>query len=289
MQNDDRHKKSKLQELEEQKAHQKKAEQEKERIKADIAKRAIPTCKICGKYLFIQPRCGGHSAGGGGSSGGGSEEKTGKENQEPTKASGQITDAVAQAAYTASTPDQPIGASAALRPELSRERMLDVISEMLSNKSLTIDNDRDKGILAIKLLIEPTLLPEEQRNAVNKFVGLILQALHKFLKENGIDKDFATVVKDKDGNIKSCRIAIPDRKLHEKFIDKLAEQHLLPLQNIHQHAHEKVEYPRGQNHFNPTPKPKAAVKEDDHHATQQPRKRRSPLDIPEFKPKGSSF
>ncbi len=51
----------------------------------------------------------------------------------------------------------------------------------------------------------------------------------------------------------SLRISLPTPTLYDAFIQRLASKNLLPVQNIEQQKNEKVVYPEGTNHFNPTP------------------------------------
>jgi hypothetical protein len=129
----------------------------------------------------------------------------------------------------------------------------DVIAELLAKKLLFINNDRDSGILTIKLQCDPNLLTEDQKNELKKFVDAILKELDEFKKENGISANCATLEKDKEGNILSLRINLPTPKIYDDFIMRLADKNLLPMQNIQQEAEEKILYEEGKNHFNPTP------------------------------------
>lgn len=130
---------------------------------------------------------------------------------------------------------------------------LEIISEMLSKRLLMIDNNGKQGILTIKLLCKPDVLSQEQKNELTKFVDIIVKQLKMFKKENGISTRCKTIDRDNKGNILSVRIMLPTSELYDAFIRRLANQNLLPIQNIQQSESEKVLYEAGVNHFNLTP------------------------------------
>ena len=59
----------------------------------------------------------------------------------------------------------------------------EVISDLLSKKLLIIDNARDSGILTIKVQGSASLLSNDQRKELKKFVEVILKELDEFKKE----------------------------------------------------------------------------------------------------------
>lgn len=123
----------------------------------------------------------------------------------------------------------------------------EIISEMLSNKALSIDNQN--GIIRINFLFHPHLLPKDQKEALEKFIKAIKNEFADFKNNlSDADKKKCTINEDKNG----ITISILDPKLYNAFIQQLASKHLLPLQNIHQEK-EKVAYPKGMNHFTGTP------------------------------------
>jgi len=235
------------------KPDEKKHQLEKDRIRKDMVDQAKPKCRICGKYLYEAPQCFGHGGGGGGGGGGSSGESASKDGSKVIDGTpGKTTDTVTQAANVMKegVADMSLG----LQPQLGEKTFNpEVISELLSNKILVIDNDRDKGILAIKLQCHPDSLSVEQKNELKKFVNAILNELNEFKKENGISADCKTIEKDKDGNILSLLITLPTPILYDAFVQRLASKNLLPIQNIEQQAKEKVVYQEDINHFNPTP------------------------------------
>lgn len=268
---------------------------DKDRIqKETAADKAKPRCPICGKYTdkMTSPQCFGHGGGGGSGSGGGdSGEKASIDDATALAKSPSQVDKGNQVEATSI-----IGSSIALTPQLESNDIKfnpEVISELLSKKLLTIDNDREKGILTIKLLCDPNLLSAEQKNELKKFVNAILNELNEFKKEKGLSADCYTIEKDKEGNILSLRIALPTPTLYDAFIQRLASKNLLPVQNTQQQKNEKVVYPEDKNHFSPTPlstKPTPENKksiEDEIQKTGEKKssiKPKSPLDG--LKPKG---
>jgi hypothetical protein len=120
---------------------------------------------------------------------------------------------------------------------------------MLSQGLLMIDNDRERGILSIKLLCDPKILSAEQKTEFEKFISAILRELSEFKAENNISADCAVLQKDRDQNILSLQVRLSKPSLYDAFIRRLAGRQLLPLQNIKQDGKRKVEYPRGMNHF----------------------------------------
>jgi hypothetical protein len=240
------------------KINDKKQQLEKDRTKEEAAAdKAKPRCFICGKYTDkkTSPQCFGHGGGGGGSSGGGSEEKAGKDDAtlSSAKSSGG-SDTGSKAELKATN----VRSNIATKPQLDltvKDIKFNpkIISELLSKKILVIDNDKEKGMLTIKLLLDPNSLSQEQRNELKKFMNAILNELNEFKKEKNITANCYTIQKDKDGNIMALSIALPTPTLYDAFIQRLANKNLLPIQNIEQEKNKKVAYPQDGNHFNPSP------------------------------------
>lgn len=270
----------------------KKQQLEKERLREALADKAKPRCTICGKYTDkkTSPQCFGHGGGAGGGGSGSSETKGSDAASTHTKTSSQ------------SESKNPIEATIAITSSIAAIPQFDshdikfnpeVISELLSKKLLMIDNDRDKGVLTIKLQCDPNLLSQEQKDELKRYVNAILKELNELKKEKGISADCYTLQKDKDENILSLRISLPNPTLYDEFIQRLANRNLLPQQNIAQHKNEKVTYPEDGNHFKPTPfsnKPTPDNKKSKEELIQNQGEKKSgikpksPLDG--FKPKG---
>ena len=272
---------------------------EKDQIqKAVAADQVKPRCRICGKYTDYKtsPQCFGHGGGNGGGNGGeDSDEKSSKD------------DAIilAKIVSQADRGNQveaigEISRTIALKPQIKlndKKFNSEIISEVLSKKLLVIANDREKGILTFKLFCDVNLLSVEKKNELKKFVNAIQNALNAVKKEKGLSADCCTIEKDKDGNILSLRITLPTPTLYDIFIQRLASEHLLPMQSIVQQKNGKVIYPEGTNHFNPTPlatKPtptnKKSIDDEEVHKTDKSQEKKSsippksPLDG--LKPKG---
>lgn len=214
----------------------KKQQLEKDRVKEDAANKAKPRCSICGKYTDKKtlPQCfGGHSAGGG-SSGGSAEESASKgEDKELDDTLSKTTDRVAESSIV--TIEQMIELSLGLQPQSGEIPFnAEIISELLLKNLLLIDSDRQLATLNIKLLCHPKDLSPEQRHQFKKFVDTISKELEEFKKENGITNNCKMIAQDKEGNIVSLRVTLPNATLYEKFIQQLARKNLLPKKNIEQ-------------------------------------------------------
>lgn len=268
----------------------KKSTEDKQRqIKADAAIKAKPKCSICGKFKYDMPRCAGHGIDGGGHS---SKGESGLSHDKTS------TDAVSNTASVSSRHSHD--ASHEMNAlDVSHHTVMDektfnqeVISELLSNKLLLINNDRNSGTLIVKLQCEPKFVTAEQSRELNKYVNIILNELEEFKKEHGISVECKDIKRDHDGNIQSLCITLPTPALYDAFIQRLTNKNLLPVQNAKQLENEKVAYPQGRNHFHANPllmKPsltakRKSIKDESENGHKIPRPK-SPLDG--LKPKGS--
>lgn len=210
------------------------------------------SCKTCRAFGTLPP-CKGHGGkGGGGSSGGGSGEKAGKsEGQTPANIPGQLIKPVGQ--MVANVTIQAMDSKKPIQQDQLNKKTFnqEIISDLLSKKMLLIDNNRDSGILTIKLQCNPNLLSEGQKEELNEFIYTILEELDELKKDKSIPSNCVKIETDNDDNFLSLRIALPTPELYKAFIEKLASKNLLPVQNIEQE--EKIVYKEGMNHFNPTP------------------------------------
>jgi hypothetical protein len=163
---------------------------EKDRIQKEAAAElAKPKCRICAKYTDkkTSPQCFGHGGGEVGGSSSGSYEQASHDDAETLTSfpSQQDTDHHTETAHV-------IDDLISLMPQLETNELKfdsEVISELLSKRLLSIDNDRDKGTLEIKLLCEPGLLSTEQKYELRKYINAILHELNEFKKENNIASD----------------------------------------------------------------------------------------------------
>lgn len=203
--------------------------------KSDATAEAMRTrCKTCFKETSPIPRCFGHGGGapgGGGGGGGGAGEKA-SEGHATSTITGQPSDTASKSDVMATGKES--SSPLKFNPE--------VISELIKNKLLVVDSNRDIGILTIKLQCEPKLLSEEQRNELENFINAIKDELKEFKKENNISAKCYEIVKDKDDKKVSLRIMLPTQELYDAFIQRLAEN-LLPTQKLGEQAENEMDNP----------------------------------------------
>jgi len=221
----------------------------KAKEKHDTAEETMKTrCKSCFKEIAPVRRCGGHGGGGGGSDSG--DEAS---NDDGLEAAADSTFGVNP---TNTMTDELIFGSADWESMILQPDDLDfdevILSELLADGLLVINNDPDKGILTFELRCSPNALSQVQRDELKKYFNAIQKELEQFKEENGIADECKKISKDAAGNILSLRITLPTPTLYDAFIQRLADQHLIPLQNVDQKNNKRVEYPKG-NLFNPTP------------------------------------
>ena len=146
----------------------------------------------------------------------------------------------------------------------------EIISMMLSERQLHIDNQPDSHGLSIKLSYKPEWLSTKISNELRKFIDVLLKELEEFKKEHGLTDNCFTILKDSQGNFLSLRINLPDLALYQAFIIRLSSKNLLPAQTVKQL--EKTTYEKGMNHFltkRPSPRPtlsrkrKADIEDDE--------------------------
>lgn len=248
---------NKAKQAQEEQAREKKRLEEEE-MRKEAADQAKPKCPRCGKYLFEPPQCFGHNAGGGGGGGGGG----GSGSSEKDARSGNLGTLIKAPGQNDTVPQVAAGQSKSMdfKPQFQFDTLKfdqEVISELLSkNKILVIENNKESGILTLKLQYDPNLLPPEQKIELDKFFNAILKAFNDFKNENGISSDRRVIEQDKNGNILSIQITLPIPTQYDNFIKQLDSKNLLPLQNIEQQANQRVVYPEGVNLFRSTsPKP----------------------------------
>jgi hypothetical protein len=220
---------------------------EQDRIKKEQAAESNrKRCTICGKEFFPIRICLGHDLGGGGGSGGGGggeEEKLNTSNAPPTfvgklfEMAGHFGSAIRQA-IEGSSPEQKSHQLSGIMFNT------EIISDLLSKKVLSIDNNKASGILTIKLLCNPG----EQRKELDKFIEAILTQLDGFKKDKGIVAD--CMKRDNEG---SLYISLSPPKMYDEFIKLLARKKLLPRQVIEQQENKQAVFQEGIDHFNSTP------------------------------------
>lgn len=230
--------------------------------KKDNDQSAKRYCMRCKKEIFPAFNCacsggGGPSSGGEGGGGSSSEEKSDMKSAAPSSTSdGMVEKQTSKNEVNVKSWDGTI--KPALTP---KETMMLIISDLLSKKLLTIDDN--KGLCTLTIKCDPKLLSESQRNAVKEFVKVLQKELDEFRNKNGIsDKDcLVKIEKDKQGNIISLSINFPLNKktLYDAFINHLKNQKLMPISSINQEKKDTVSEHKRPSPFsdiNEGPKPK---------------------------------
>lgn len=102
----------------------------------------------------------------------------------------------------------------------------DIIASLFA-KTLTIENNRDLGILLIKC--NPRFLSDMEKTELEKYISAVIKAFDEFKQENRLQENncFARIERDAEGNFVSLKIAIANPKLYDAFIDKLQANNLL--------------------------------------------------------------
>lgn len=221
----------------------------KTKEKYDAAEETMKTrCKSCFKEIAPVRRCGGHGGGGGGSDSG--DDASNEDGMEAD------VDSALGVNPANSMADELMFGSADWESMILQPDDLDfdeeIISELLVDGLLVINNHSDKGILTFELRCSPNALSQVQRDELKKYFNAIQNELEQFKEENGISDECKKINTDAAGNILSLRITLPSPALYDAFIQRLAKQHLIPLQNVDPKNNERVEYPKG-NQFSPTP------------------------------------
>lgn len=212
-------------------------EQNKKNIlnKEQTAEKMKVRCKICFKETSPNPKCFGHGSGIVAASDAGQVASNGGE----SSLKAQLTDRVAKTENTETQTTDNGNDS----PQADLPFKPETISELLNKKLLVINNDSDTGVLTIRLQCKPSMLSDEQRNELKKFVDIILNEVEAFKNENRISSSCITLDKDKEGNFLALRIMLPTPTLYDAFIQRLANKNLLPMKNIEQK--EKMVYEEG--------------------------------------------
>lgn len=217
-------------------------------------KNAGNICNICLRHKGgpVGPYCNGHAkSGGGGSSGGGSGESA----KESAVLSASPKHAKANHSVHYEGKQQHVlnevlsEHGLALNP-LDIKFNHDIISEMLANKLLIIDNNPELGTLRIALTNNH--LTAEQSTELRKYTNAILLAFEQLKADKGIDGVKPQIQRDhQTGQITSLIIRLPTLELYNQFIAKLAALNLLPQQAMN--PSKAASYSKNTNHFNPTP------------------------------------
>lgn len=165
----------------------------------------------------------------------------------------------------------------------------EVISEMLSNRLLIIDNNKNTGIISIKLMYDRVQLTPEQQEELKNYIEALLKEVDLFKQERGLANNSITIDRS---NPQLLRIMVrPD--VYNTFIKHLANSKLLPKNAIEQEE-KQLGYQQGIDHFKLTPfstklkfpsdkKAKSEDEKERERANPYSTKPRSPLDGPQPK------
>jgi hypothetical protein len=237
-------------------------------------------CHICFKNKGgpVGPFCGWHGKTGGGSSGSGSGESAGETHGVSGSAKHEKVNFSARPENTSKASADGALANAdrtlTLNP-LDIKFNQDIISDMLANKTLVIDNNPELGTLRITCLLKH--LSKSQHLELDKYLNALLRAFEQFKDENQVNGARVQVRRDE------FIISLPKPGLYDKFIAKLAAMNLLPQQAINQAT--QAVYLANTNHFNPTPfstKPVQGGHKKPHHEAEVKANKRgkmNPFDI----------
>lgn len=152
------------------------------------------------------------------SGGGSGSPSSGEERKDEQAQMGGVASASAPvsavSAESASKADNSTQPSAA---KIENQFDTDVIAELIANKVLSIDNNRELGILRIKC--NNTLLTPTQQVEAQKFISAIESSLHQFVKEFNVPNDKYSIAtkKEEAGNIRSLKITFASLELYERF------------------------------------------------------------------------
>ncbi|CEG58231.1 MULTISPECIES: hypothetical protein [Legionella] len=201
------------------KEKEKNKEAEKKESAAEAAK---VRCKTCFKEIAPKRLCSGHGGGGGG----GDSATSGKTSEE--KASPGEDKSLTKPRKVVETTDEMIGEFGS--EELDSKSSFDpeIIAELIAKGLLLVDSDRESMTLTIKLLCEPNVLTQEQREELKKFMEAIIKEFNEFKEENHLPDDCMKMIQDEKGNILSLRITMPTLALYDAFIQRLANN-LVPI------------------------------------------------------------
>ncbi|HAU4045946.1 TPA: hypothetical protein U2K22_003204 [Legionella pneumophila] len=173
-------------------------------------------CKVCFKEIAPKRLCSGHGGGGGGGGDSASSDKISEE-----RPSQKVIE----------TTDELIDEFALMEDsEAIDEKSFDteVIAELIAKGLLLVDSDREAKTLTIKLLCDPNVLTEEQREELKKFMEAITKEYNEFKEENSLSDDCIKITHDENGNMSSLRITMPTLALYDVFIQRLANN-LAPI------------------------------------------------------------
>ncbi|KTC71526.1 hypothetical protein Lbir_1678 [Legionella birminghamensis] len=196
-------------------------------------------CRTCFKEIAPIPRCFGH--GGGGGAGGAEADPEAKE-----AVSGEI-ELIKIKALVDTDEDLEEDLGFHSENQLSNESFdPELITEMIEDGLLLVDNDRKSMTLTISLQCKPEALSEKQREALKKFIAAIAKEFNAFKKDHHL---YDCLEKN---NVFSLRISLPTLKLYDEFIKRLANN-LVPAPSLRLNEEVKADEADEEEIFNPSP------------------------------------
>lgn len=173
-------------------------EKNKEAEKKESAAETVKVrCKVCFQEIAPKRLCSGHGGGGGGGESS-SSDKTSEE-----KANQGEDKSLTQPRKVVETTDALVDEFGS--EELNLESSFDpeIIAELIAKGVLLVNSDRESKTITIKLLCEPKVLTEEQREELKKFIEAITKEFNEFKEENNLSDDCIKITQDEKGNILS--------------------------------------------------------------------------------------
>src|SRR3990167_2291849 len=143
------------------KEKEKNKEAEKKESAAEAAK---VRCKTCFKEVAPKRLCSGHGGGGGGGDSA-SSDKTSE-----AKSSSGEDKSLTKSQKIVDTSDEMIGEFDSEKLDSESSFDPEIIADLIAKGLLLVESDRESMTLTIKLLCEPNVLTEEQRDKLNKFI-----------------------------------------------------------------------------------------------------------------------
>lgn len=213
---------------------------EKEKIKEAEKKESADEaakvrCKVCFKEIAPKRLCSGHGGGGSGRSDSASSDKKSEgkasqgEDKSLTTSHQQVAEAIGALIDEFSSGKLDLGSS--FDPE--------IIAELIAKEQLLVDSDRESRTITIKLLCDPSILTEEQREELAKFMGAITAEFNKFQEEHNLSDNCLKINQEEKGNILSLRITMPTLALYDAFTQQLANN-LVPIRSLNAQKREDV-------------------------------------------------
>ena len=202
-------------------------------------------CKTCFKEVAPKRICGGHGGGGGGGGDSGESSEASEVEDDDTSLMTQSTEELADE-FISGEDYEVLHAPA--EPQLDEDSFdSKIIAALVARGLLVVDSDRESMTLTIGLKCELSVLSEEEKQALQKFMEAITKELGAFKEEKGISEDCMEMGQDEAGNILNLCIKLPTLALYDAFIQQLGSK-LLPDQELDLEEDAEADKP-----FNPSP------------------------------------